>query len=289
LLPDPASCVQFQIDMGILIYYSSIMNKQCPVNDNSYAKISILILTHNAPEYVKETLETLTLTPKIPHVLDYETIVFDNNSDSATKVLLVKMKESGYIDKLYFSEKNNLFARGNNLASKLCSSDSNYILLLNSDIQIRKETWLQKLIDEKKRGGYAVAAYGYCARPKRADGYCFLIDRYLYDQYLLDEKYAWFWGIAKLQAEMIRDGLKILAIKNHDKYLYHHGQKSGEVPAGTSGMNIDVNEVGAWFRKDKNKYIRKKDLALVYSFYQKKKTSIEREIIKTFSKYSKWE
>ena len=262
------------------------MNKQYPVNDNTFAKISILILTHNAPAYVKETLETLTLTPKIPDVLDYETIVFDNNSDYGTKELLVKMKESGYIDKLYLSEKNNLFARGNNLASKLCSSDSNYILLLNSDIQIRKGTWLQKLIDEKNRGGYAVAAYGYC--DQRADGYCFLIDRYLYDKYLLDEKYAWFWGIAKLQAELIRDGLKILAIKNHDKFLYHYGQKSGEVPPGTSGMNTDVSEVGAWFRKDKNKYIRKKDLDPICSMYKKNKISIKRKIIKMFSKYIKF-
>jgi|GEM_PF-886900 len=261
------------------------MNKKCPVNDNSYAKISILILTHNAPEYVKETLETLALTRKMPDILDYETIVFDNNSDSGTKDLLVKMKESGYIDKLYLSEKNNLFARGNNLASKLCSKDSNYILLLNSDIQIRKGIWLQKLIDEKNRGGYAVAAYGCC--DQRADGYCFLIDRYLYDKYLLDEKYAWFWGIAKLQAKLIRDGFKILAIKNHDKFLHHYSQKSGEAPPGASGMNTDVNEVRAWFRKDKNKYIREKDLAPFYSFYKEKKIFVKRRIIKMFFRCGK--
>ena len=51
-------------------------------------EISILILTYNAPEYVKKTIESLNNVTDKELLKKCEIIVWDNCSDSTTKNLL---------------------------------------------------------------------------------------------------------------------------------------------------------------------------------------------------------
>ena len=205
--------------------------------------VSIIMLSYNAIEYTKHSLKTLRDNTKN---IQYEIIVLDNNSNVKTKDELKKLKEEGYIDKLIFEKENTLFAKGNNIASSYCSDKSKYILLLNSDVEIRNPKWLELLISNYKKGAIA---YGVCiAKPHtRADGYCFLIDKDLYKKYKLDEKFEWWWSVTKLQAQLLRDGYNVSAISNHNDILYHYGGMSGKSWKNAKGMEIEGEQVSKWF------------------------------------------
>lgn len=192
---------------------------------------------------------------KNTHNCDYEVIVVDNASNNRTKRMLTKLLERGYINKLLFNSKNDLFAKGNNIAASLASSDSDYYLLLNSDVQINSSDWLQNLLQiiQSKNG---IVSYGaVLSEPKRVDGYCLLIDAKLYDKYKLDEQFAWWWGVTKLEGKVLKDGDHVTAINNHEKYLHHFGGKSGKGFKNAAGMNVDINEVKSWFENNKVKII----------------------------------
>lgn len=224
--------------------------------------ISIIILTYNAPEYVRETLETLNnvTSPAILHRC--EIIVWDNNSNEETKALLNSLKEQGYIDKLHFSNENLLFAGGNNEAAKLASSSSKYYLLLNSDIRIVDSQWLSFLLNAVEEGDYSGASYGFCKRPNRCDGYCFLIRREIYDKFQLDTNFQWWWGITKMQAQILHEGHSLLAYRFHNHLLVHYGGKSGNAYKNAKGMEIDVTDVIKWFQSSKGKIVSKSALKL---------------------------
>lgn len=103
---------------------------------------SIIILVHNAPKYVLKTFLSLQKTKNS----NYESIVVDNKSGLFTKLLLKLLFKLKYIDKLYYSKENLFFAKGNNFGTTLASKDSNYYLLLNSDVKIINPNWLELLL-----------------------------------------------------------------------------------------------------------------------------------------------
>lgn len=212
-------------------------------------KISILMLTYNAPEYVLESIMGIEKAKQKTDML--ELIVLDNNSKSPTKHILKQLKKDNLIDKLVLNQKNDLFARGNNLASKYASEDTTHYLLLNSDIKIIDPCCFNKLMEiHPKEGG--ISSFGaVLSEPKRADGYCMLIDKYLYDKYQLDEYFEWWWSITKLQSQILTEGFKIRAVRNHEQYLHHYGGKSGDAWRGATGMDIKIDEVINWFKNKK--------------------------------------
>jgi len=210
-------------------------------------EISILILTHNAPDYVAETIETLNDVTRKSTRNRMEIIVWDNDSNIETQQLVKQYKSKGYIDKLHLCNSNLLFAGGNNRASKLASESSKYYLLLNSDVCIKDPDWLDILINACSKG-YSAVSYGVCDNPVRADGYCLLIDRKLYDKFQLDENYQWFFSVTKIQAQIMGEKRgKILAFRNHDKLLKHYGGKSGNDFKGAKGMDTEFNEITKWY------------------------------------------
>jgi glycosyltransferase involved in cell wall biosynthesis len=212
--------------------------------------ISIIILTYNAPKYVFKTLYSLNKTENI----NYEVIVVDNKSGLLTKILLVILKIFGYIDKIALLSENTLFAKGNNIGSRLISNDSDYILLLNSDVKIIDKCWLKKLSNKHKKG---IISYGVVeSNPIRADGYCFLINTNLYQKYELDESFEWWWSITKLQTQILKEGHDVIAIKNHDNYIVHYGGKSKNKDLNdVKGMDIEIDEIMSWFKDNKIKII----------------------------------
>lgn len=202
---------------------------------------SIVVLVHNAYEYTKNTIETLQST-----VGDYEIIVLDNDSEKKTKKLLLKLFNQGKIHKLMFSDTNYLFAKGNNMAVKLCDSKSDKILLLNSDIDIRNPFWLKEMLNIYEKGIVSLGVVN--GNPyTRVDGFCFLIDRKLYEKYQLDENFEWWWSITKLQAEVLKDGYPVKGVQNYQNLLYHYGGMSGSDFKDAKGMDVNLEQVISWF------------------------------------------
>lgn len=239
--------------------------------------VSIIILVHNAPAYIKKALKSLRLTQDVK----YEVIVVDNGSDKITINLLSKLFIKKLIDKLICLKENAFFSKGNNIGSKLCSLKSTHILLLNSDVEIRNPFWLKTLLSVFTNG---VASFGYCSTPPfRADGYCFLIDKFLYQKYLLDETYEWIWSITKLQAQLLRDGYDIIAIDGHDNYLFHFGGKSGNDWSIAKGLDVDYETVLSWFENTKNK-VKRIDFGSKVQRRTSPITSVKRKLKSYFEK-----
>jgi GT2 family glycosyltransferase len=71
--------------------------------------VSIIVLTHNALEYVKLCINSLPLTKGV----EYNVVVVDNASDKDTKKFLHQAKLSNKIDVLCNLESNRLFSKGN--------------------------------------------------------------------------------------------------------------------------------------------------------------------------------
>lgn len=214
-------------------------------------EISILILTYNAPEYVKKTIESLHQVTDKETLNKCEIIVWDNASEQPTRDLLKQLKDDGLIDKLELSTENLLFAGGNNAAAELAATSSKYYLLLNSDVLIKDKNWLTRLIGEVGKDNVVGASYGLCKHPIRCDGFCMLIDRHLYDKYKLDTEFQWWWGVTQLQAQILQDGFSLKAFYHHNHILYHYGGKSGNAFKSAKGMNTSVHEVMNWFRSAK--------------------------------------
>ncbi len=187
--------------------------------------VSIIILVYNAPKLTLKTLYTLKKTKNI----DYEVVVLDNASGIITKILLKLMYKLNFIDKLVTSSENTYFAGGNNLASSFCNRESKYLLLLNSDIKILNPNWLDMLVKTHK---YGITSIGVCDVDKkiaRCDGYCMLIDKELYDEYKLDENFKWWYGITKLQTEiMAKVGCSVRGCIDDSTLIKHYWGGSGK-------------------------------------------------------------
>lgn len=200
-------------------------------------KVSIVMLTYNAPNYIKHTLNTLAKTTG-----NYELIVFDNDSKEKTKKVLNKYKKLGIIDKLIFSDRNLLFAGGNNEASKYVSKDSKFILLLNSDVEIRNKEWLEKMISVHKKGVTACQVCSY--DDNRPDGWCLLVDKNLYLNYKLDSKrFTWFFSISDFCSRLQKDGYSIQTIENYKNFIYHFGGSSEVDPKYITKSTIDFSKL----------------------------------------------
>jgi hypothetical protein len=212
-------------------------------------KISVLMLTYNAPTYVFQSIMGVHKTKK--KTPNLELIVLDNSSKFPTRFILRILKSLGFIDKLVLNPRNDLFAKGNNLASQQASKDTTHYLLLNSDIKVNDSDCFNKLIELHPREG-GISSFGaVLTDPIRADGYCMLTDKFLYDKYQLDEDFEWWWSITKLQSQILTEGYKIRAVENHDEYLYHYGGKSGKGFKDAKGMDINRKEVISWFDNKK--------------------------------------
>ena len=212
--------------------------------------ISILMLTYNAPLFV---IKSIISVAKYTKNVSYELIVLDNHSRILTRIILWLLKSWHLIDTLVYNDYNSLFAKGNNIASRYTNSRSKYYLLLNSDIVVKDPSWLDKLLRiHPKNGG--ISSYGaVLSEPIRADGYCLLINKYLYEKFKLDEEFEWWWSVTKLESQVLAEGLIIKAIKNHDDMLYHYGGASGKGFSNAKGMDIDIDEVKKWFSDSQGK------------------------------------
>ena len=107
-------------------------------------EISIIVLTYNAKEI------TLKMLPSLKRSVEY----FENKSGKKAEVLLIdNASTDGVLDeikkkfankdgfvKIIANDKNLGFAKGNNLAYKSASKESNYVLFLNPDVILDEST-----------------------------------------------------------------------------------------------------------------------------------------------------
>lgn len=206
-------------------------------------KISIIMLTYNAPIYVEHSIKSVKNNTKD---VDYELIVYDNASSEKTKKVLKKLYSQGMIDKLFFSDKNYYFVGGNNRAVRNVSVDSNYILLLNSDIEIRNRKWLSALLDIHKRG---ITACQVCDEyDLRPDGWCLLVDRDIYEKLKLnEEKFTWYFSIADFASRVMKTGYSVQSIRNYEHAIRHFGGAS-EISTSVAMSSLKAGEnVRDWF------------------------------------------
>lgn len=203
------------------------------------------MLTYNAPEYVEISIRSVV--EKTAGV-DYELVVVDNASESATRALVSGLHQSGSIARLRLMDYNSLFAEGNNVAASMAAEDATHFLLLNSDIEVKDPRWLEHLLKIHKRG---ITTYGVAEDPPRVDGYCLLIDADLYRQYPLDEGHQWWWSVTKQQALILNAGYSVQGYRQHEQYLHHFGGKSGSAFKSARGMNVTRQEVRHWFNGKK--------------------------------------
>lgn len=205
-------------------------------------KVSILMLTHNAPRYVELSIRTLV---RYTHNVDYELVVVDNASEEPTKNGLKRLHKDGLIQHLTLLEYNSFFAEGNNIAARQAAEDSTHLLLLNSDVEIKDPNWLSNLLAVHRQG---ITAYGVVEDPLRVDGYCLLVDAALYRKHTLDENHQFFWANTKFQAALLAEGYSVQGYAEHERYLHHFGGKSGKAYKSAKGLVMTQEELAECFQ-----------------------------------------
>lgn len=188
--------------------------------------IAIIIPVFNAPDYVKKCIDSIKITSNI----NYTIVIVDNNSDSLTKNILHEYVIKKQISILCSLESNRLFAKANNIGVKILPEYCNKILLLNSDVEIKNPLWLDKMLQIHETGATSIGVVNSSDQfpdiPSRCDGYCFLIDRHLYEKYWLDENYPWWWSITKIQGQLLNDNFTIKAVVDRNNIIKHYKHQS---------------------------------------------------------------
>ena len=154
-------------------------------------KVAIVIVTYNALEFVKICLESVRRYT----TMAYELIVVDNCSEPAVRSYLQGLSNV----KLILNEENQLWCAGCNQGIGAISCDVTHVMLLNSDMEIRRADWLQRMInviDSSDRIGIIGTAHDRVRIWPTfggVDGQCLMFKRHLIDEIgLLDsERLPW--------------------------------------------------------------------------------------------------
>jgi GT2 family glycosyltransferase len=143
------------------------------VKGNSKIKVSIIVLTINSLEMVREELNDISKL--ITKGLDVTCVVVDNGSTDGTEKALKDYKFKNISYKYIQTGKNLGFAGGNNVGIKYAlSKSSDYILVLNDDMILSSDILVKLVSFLEKNPKIGIVS------PKIyfADGYEFHKDRY---------------------------------------------------------------------------------------------------------------
>ena len=203
-------------------------------------KVSILMLTFNSPVLTKFTIKRLKKTENV----DYELIVVDNASQPKTRELVNNLYKHGYIDKLYLSNENTFFSKGNNICFGMISDDSTHVLLLNADIEIRNKEWLKSLVEQCGEG--SVGLLSTSNEDFRPDGFCYMTKKEIYAKYMLDESFQWAYSLANMNSKLLRDGINVKTIDDYENILFHFG-RSSDPTAYVPTSNVTQEDLADWY------------------------------------------
>lgn len=230
-------------------------------------KVSIVILNYFHPEIIDVCLRTLDITEGV----DYEVIVVNNGSDETGLAKLVELQEKEYIDKLITPGENLLFSVGNNLGVSHANPESEYILLLNSDVGFLRPDWLGKqLAWMEGHAHYEPSIWGLCptiVKPGRLDivsigwshdatvlpgnarpeGWCLLIRKHLWQD--MSPDFPWLYGMDEMLTNVIRQtGARCGVLSQYAKYLIHAEGMSGKSHvAAAIGAEKRPSDIPGWY------------------------------------------
>ncbi len=106
------------------------------------AKVTVIIVNWNAAQYLERCLTSLLAQSAMPH----EIILLDNASTDKSLEIVHRFPQV----RLMALDENTGFARGNNLAVKAASPESEWIALLNPDAFV-EPNWLESLLSSAQR------------------------------------------------------------------------------------------------------------------------------------------
>jgi GT2 family glycosyltransferase len=226
-------------------------------------RVSIVILNYYHPEVIEKCLRTLTCTEGV----EYEVIVVDNGSDEPTKQALRGFKAEGLIDTLVENPTNAMFSEGNNIGVRHSNPESEFILLLNSDVAfLGRPEWLTKVIGwmegttkywpaiwdfkptQPSPGPRDIVSVGWShdanvvpgnARP---EGWCLLIRRSVWQD--MSPDFPWHYGLDEMIGKVVRAGAKCGVLFNYAPYLVHREGGSGKTKIEI--QNKRVPDIAGW-------------------------------------------
>ena len=216
-----------------------------PSDANS--KVAIVIVTHNALQFVSICLESVRRYSTMPH----EIIVVDNCSEPAVRQYL---QQFGGL-KLVLNESNSLWCQGNNQGIEQISDEVTHILLLNSDMEVRRADWLQRMVnvaDSAERIGIVgTAAHRVRIWPTfgGVDGQCLMFKRHLIEEIgpLDSERLPWNGADIDLAAKAFKKGYiyKIMP-KKPELVVHYHGMSRRQQAAPSAERlqhDIDIGQI----------------------------------------------
>ncbi len=183
--------------------------------------VSILIVTFNAPEAVRDCLEGIRQRTPSP---SYEVVVVDNASRAETFDYL---RSVPWI-RLIRNEENRLWSPACNQAMLAAHPGSRYLLLLNSDIVILRDDWLETLVTviESAPNVGIVGPHHHrrAVGPVHGtlNGDCFMFRRTVLEQVgLFDEAYPWAGANLIFTIGAYRRGWIYKVLNRADRVVHH--------------------------------------------------------------------
>lgn len=226
-------------------------------------RVSIVILNYNHPEIINICLRSLEQTEGV----SYETVVVDNGSEPHVVESLREHLAEGRITKLVENPVNSFFSEGNNIGVRHSDPESEYILLLNSDVAVIRPDWLTKLVGwaegttesrpsiwglkavDPEPGPFDIISFGWSYDLNiegnvRPEGWCLLWRREHFVELSADLPFHG--GIEEALATSIRNGAKCGCCFNYAPFMVHREQGSGLTPAGLI-VNRRQPDMAGWF------------------------------------------
>lgn len=232
------------------------------ISNGEHPLVSIVILNYFHPEVINVCLSTLEMTEGVT----YEVIVVDNGSDAATVEELQRHKREHRIDTLVLEPTNHMFSEGNNIGVRNANPESEYILLLNSDVGFLRPDWLSKMLQwmdgtiqvhpsvwglkptVPKGGELDIVSIGWSHDATvlpgnvRPEGWCLLMRKNLWKE--MSPDFPFLYGFEEMIAGVVREGARCGVTSQYAKYLVHKEGGSGK---GREVISKRVPDIPGWF------------------------------------------
>lgn len=208
--------------------------------------VSIVILNYFNPEIINVCLRSLEITEGVP----YEVVVVDNGSSPEGLRQLREHRDEGRITTLVENKTNQYFSEGNNIGFRNTNPESEYILLLNSDVAVISPVWLTKMLGWMNgtiehtpcvwnfhptipsEGPKDIISFGWShdanVQPGRVrpEGWCCMFRRSVWRD--LSPDLPWHGGFEEAVCHSVRAGAKCGVLWHYQPYLVHREGGSGK-------------------------------------------------------------